>query len=286
MLRDFEEHRLHRKALSVAFKSGPMRSYLAALDRGIAARIAEWRTRPGDMLFYPAMKQLTLDLAATSFFGADMGADAEPVKRAFIDMVAAAVTPIRKPIPGTKMWRGVKGRELIVAYFTRQIPIRRGEGGVDLFSQLCRATDDDGALLSTQDIVDHMSFLMMAAHDTLTSSLTSLVWLLAANPVWQERLCVETDALALSPDAPMPFEALDAMSLTEMAFREAMRINPPVPLDPAESAARLPLRRLRHSRRHRRQHQSALYAPHAGHLARPRTLRSPALYGRVGACAA
>jgi cytochrome P450 len=29
MLLDFEEHRLHRRALSVAFKSGPMKSYLA-----------------------------------------------------------------------------------------------------------------------------------------------------------------------------------------------------------------------------------------------------------------
>jgi len=32
-----------------------------------------------------------------------------------------------------------------------------------LFSQLCQATHEDGALLSTQDVVDHMSFLMMAA---------------------------------------------------------------------------------------------------------------------------
>ncbi len=32
MLLDFEEHRLHRRALSVAFKSGPMKSYLVDLD--------------------------------------------------------------------------------------------------------------------------------------------------------------------------------------------------------------------------------------------------------------
>ncbi len=71
MLLDFEEHRLHRRALSVAFKSGPMKSYLAALDAGIAARVAQWKAQPGPMLFYPAMKQLTLDLAATSFLGAE-----------------------------------------------------------------------------------------------------------------------------------------------------------------------------------------------------------------------
>src|SRR4051794_34243504 len=47
MLLDFDEHRLHRRALSVAFKSGPMKSYLAALDAGIAARGAQWRGPPG-----------------------------------------------------------------------------------------------------------------------------------------------------------------------------------------------------------------------------------------------
>lgn len=41
MLLDFDEHRLHRKALSVAFKSGPMKSYLRDLDRGISARVAQ-----------------------------------------------------------------------------------------------------------------------------------------------------------------------------------------------------------------------------------------------------
>src|SRR3954464_9739371 len=77
MLLDFDEHRLHRKALSVAFKSGPMKSYLAQLDKGIGERVAQWRTRPGPMLFYPAIKQLTLDLAATSFLGADIGPEVD-----------------------------------------------------------------------------------------------------------------------------------------------------------------------------------------------------------------
>src|SRR3954452_6461170 len=188
MLLDFEEHRLHRRALSVAFKSGPMKSYLGELDTGIAARVAQWKAKPGPMLFYPAMKQLTLDLAATSFLGAGIGPEVDEITCAFVDMVAAAVTPIRTPWPGTQMARGVRGRERIVKYFSEQIPIRRAKGGEDLFSQLCRATHDDGALLSTQDLFDHMSFVMKAAHDTLTSSLTSFIGALAANPQWQNRL--------------------------------------------------------------------------------------------------
>src|SRR5437667_10957369 len=232
MLLDFEEHRLHRRALSVAFKSGPMKSYLAELDDGILERVTRWRQTPGPMLFYPAMKQLTLDLAATSFLGAGIGPEVDEITRAFVDMVAASVPPIRQPWPGTQMARGVKGRQRIVAYFSEQIPIRRARGGEDLFSQLCRATHEDGALLSTQDIVDHMSFLMMAAHDTLTSSLTSFVGALAAHPEWQVRLRDEVSSLGVAAGAPTTFDNLEAMPLTEMAFREALRLRPPVPSIP------------------------------------------------------
>jgi cytochrome P450 len=232
MLLDFDEHRLHRRALSVAFKSGPMKSYLAALDTGIAARVARWRQVPGPILFYPAMKQLTLDLAATSFLGEGIGPEVDEITRAFVDMVAASVTPIRQPWPGTQMARGVKGRARIVAYFSEQIPIRRARDGEDLFSQLCRATHEDGALLSTQDIVDHMSFLMVAAHDTLTSSLTSFVAELAARPEWQQKLRDEVTALGVAAGQPTAFDNLEAMPLSEMAFREALRMKPPVPSIP------------------------------------------------------
>jgi cytochrome P450 len=233
MLRDFEEHREHRQALSVAFKSGPMRSYFTELDKGIAARIAQWKARSGEMLVYPAMKQLTLDLAATSFLGADIGPEVAEINRAFVDMVAASVAVIRRPLPGTQMGRGVKGRRRVVAYFKEQIPLRRAKGdGDDLFSQLCHATHENGALLDEQDIVDHMSFLMLAAHDTLTSTLTSFVSELAAYPDWQQKLRDEVCSLGLAPDEPTTFDKLDAMQLSEMAFKEALRIRPPVPSIP------------------------------------------------------
>jgi cytochrome P450 len=233
MLRDFDEHRVHRRALSVAFKSEPMKSYFTELDKGIAARVAQWRAKPGEMLIYPAMKQLTLDLAATSFLGADIGPEVDEINRAFVDMVAAAVAPIRKPLPGTQMARGVKGRKRIIAYFAQQIPIRRAKGGGDdLFSQLCQATHEDGALLSEQDIIDHMSFLMMAAHDTLTSSLTSFVGELAAHPDWQQKLRDEVVALGIAADQPTSLDQLNAMPLSEMAFKEALRLKPPVPSMP------------------------------------------------------
>ena len=229
MMMDFDEHRLNRRALSVAFKAGPMKAYLTALDAAIASQAAQWRANPGPKLIYPAMKQLTLDIAATSFLGTPLGPEIEGVTDAFREMVAAITAPIRKPLPGTQMSRGVRGRAHILAWFTRQVPIRRESGGEDLFSELCRARMEDGELLSTQAVVDHMSFFLMAAHDTLTSSLTAFVWLLGANPTWQVRLREEIAGLGLTPGEPLPFDRLEGMKLTEMAFKETLRMIPPVP---------------------------------------------------------
>jgi cytochrome P450 len=136
---------------------------------------------------------------------------------------------VRTPIAGTQMWKGVKGREAIVAFFRREIPMRRAGRATDLFSELCRATKEDGSLLTDQEIADHMSFLMMAAHDTLTSSVTSLVYLLCKHPEWQDKVRAEMHGLGLPPGAPLPYERLGELALIEMAFKEAMRIIPPVP---------------------------------------------------------
>jgi cytochrome P450 len=204
MLMDFDEHRLHRKALGVAFKPAPMKAYLAVLNDSISRRIADWLlagSRQGggsSLMFYPAIKQLTLDLAATSFLGIELGPQANAVNRAFVNMVAATIGVVRRPIPGTQMWKGVKGREAIVAFFRREIPRRRAGQATDLLSELCRATKEDGSLLTDQEIADHMSFLMMAAHDTLTSSVTSLVYLLCKHPEWQDKLRAVMRGLAPS----------------------------------------------------------------------------------------
>src|SRR5262245_24337594 len=236
MLMDFDEHRSHRKALGVAFKPAPMKAYLGALNDGISRRIADWLLAGSgqggggnNLKFYPAIKELSLDLAATSFLGIELGSHATTINGAFVDMIAATIGVVRRPIPGTLMWKGVKGREAIVSFFCQEIPRRRAGQATDLFSELCRATKEDGSRLTDQEVVDHMSFLMMAAHDTLTSSVTSLVYLLCKHPEWQDKLREEMHGLGLPQGAPLPYERLGEIALLEMAFKEAMRIYPPVP---------------------------------------------------------
>ena len=228
MLLDFDHHRADRRALSIAFKPEPMRHYSDALNRGISQRVQEWSGR--EMAFYPAIKQLTLDLAADSFLGLPWGPEADKINTAFIDMVQASIGVIRKPLPFTAMGRGVAGRKFLLEYFTAETLRRREQGGgQDMFSQFARATHEDGSLMPVDEVVDHMIFLMMAAHDTITSSATSLIWLLAKNPEWQDKLREELRAVAGGEGRALAYDDLGKLDLTEMAFKEALRMIPPVP---------------------------------------------------------
>ena len=231
MLMDFDEHRIHRKALSVAFKTEPMKHYLGELNSGIARGIAGWPGAP-EFKFYPAIKALTLDLAAASFLGVPWGPDAKKINTAFVDMVMASVAVVRKPLPLTQMRRGVKGRAFMSAFFGKEIPGRRGKAGADIFTQICNTTDDNGARLSDQSIIDHMNFLMMAAHDTTTSSISSVVHFLGAYPEWQDRIREQINAVKAKTGGPLTYETLGDLDVIEMVFKESLRLIPPVPSMP------------------------------------------------------
>ncbi len=231
MLMDFDHHRVHRKTLSVAFKTEPMRIYLGQLNDGIARGIAGW---PGTAFkFYPAIKALTLDLAAASFLGVPWGPEAGRINKAFANMVAASVSVIRKPLPFTQMKRGMDGRAYLIEYFGKAIPLRRGKPGDDIFTQVCNAENEDGKPLGDQEIIDHMIFLMMAAHDTTTSSISSLVHFLGLHQDWQDRIRAEILGVkAATGGGALTYEALGSLELLEMAFKESLRLIPPVPSMP------------------------------------------------------
>jgi cytochrome P450 len=233
MLIDHDAHRIDRRALSVAFKPEPMKAYCDLLNRDIAGGMERWGNGADrfDLRVYDAIKALTLQTAATSFLGIPLGPEADRLNHAFTAMVQAAVAPIRRPLRFTAMGRGVAGRRLMVEWFTRLLDERRADPGQDMFSQFALARREDGSLLPADGVVDHMIFLLMAAHDTITSSFTTLIWHLARNPDWQERLRAE--ALAVTgAGGPVAHADLARMELTELAFKEALRIMPPVPALP------------------------------------------------------
>ncbi|MCJ9429505.1 cytochrome P450 [Kordiimonas marina] len=230
MLLDFDEHKAHRHIMAAAFKTGPMQGYLERLNDAMPERIKAWGDKK-HFAFYTAIKQLSLDMATTVFLGLEPGPDSLKVNKALTDMVAASIGVVRVPIPGTIMARGIKGRRFMVEFLGKLIPERRTKPGTDIFTQLCQAQDDEGNQFTDQEIIDHMIFLWMAAHDTITSSVTTLVYELGRHTEWQDKLRAEIKGLGLNDDR-LPYDKMKDLVLTDYAFKEALRLNPPVPGTP------------------------------------------------------
>ena len=228
MLRDFDDHRFHRRIMQEAFRKEALADYVNMMNPEIESGIAHWADN-NPLLFYPAIKKLTLDMAARVFMGLKLGPEADQLNRAFMDAVQASVGVVRVPIPGTQMWRGVRGRELLCRFFASMIEQKRASEDGDFFARICRAETEDGAKFSDDEIIDHMNFLMMAAHDTTTSASTTLIYHLAKYPEWQERLREEARAL---DKTHAEHGDMDHFQQTGQAFREAMRLFPPVVVIP------------------------------------------------------
>ncbi|MCH8542870.1 MAG: cytochrome P450 [Alcanivorax sp.] len=228
MLLDFEEHRWHRKIMQQAFKTDVLRDYIARMGPGIQAGLADWQPAERFMIF-PAIKQLTLDLATDVFMGQKLGREADSINKAFIDTVRAGTALLRFNMPGGRWAKGLHGRRVLEDFFRREVPAKRLSSEGDLFSVLCRAETEDGESFTDDDVVNHMIFLMMAAHDTTTITLSNMIYWLARHPEWQARIREESLALGKTQ---LDYDDLGKLHSAGLAMKEALRLCAPVPSVP------------------------------------------------------
>ena len=229
MLLDFDEHMFHRRIMQEAFVRTRFVGYTEQVDTVVSKVIAnDWVANDPRFLLYPAMKQMTLDIASMVFMGHEPGSDHElvtKVNNAFTTTVRAGNAIIRTGVPPFTWWRGLQARKLLENYFQARVKEQRASQGNDLLSVLCQTEDEDGNKFSDADIVNHMIFLMMAAHDTSTSTATTMAYYLAENPEWQQRCRDESDRLG---DGPVDIESLEKLESLDLVMNESIRLVTPV----------------------------------------------------------
>lgn len=230
MLMDFDEHLLHRRIMQAAFGRDSLMQYLDSMNTTIEHTLARWPD-DGVVKVSPAFKSLALSVATETFMGEEPSGATDRMNAAFNDVLLALGAIVRFPLPGARLhlpgtqWsRGIAGRELLKHEIAQLIPAKRAGEGQDLLSVLCRATSEEGETFSDKEIVNHMIFLMFAAHDTSMTTMSTMTYHLAKHPEWQQR-CRE-ESLALGPHAS--YEEVQNLTSLDLVMKEALRINPPV----------------------------------------------------------
>ncbi len=241
LVRDFEDHRLHRRLMTPLFKPDALRRYLQQMQPILAAAVEGYN---GPVDVYARTKQMALDIAVAVFAGLGPGAgDAQgrdggdnTAWNRDLNLVLSNVMALRIPLPGSRYRRACRARDRLRTRLQDLLNTRRGRRGEDLFTQLANQRDEQGAMLSDRDVIDHMFGLLFAAHDTTASSLAVIFWLLAEHPEWQTRArqeCREVYAECGSLD--LPYAQLPRLTVVEAVCKEALRMYAPIQFLPRRS---------------------------------------------------
>ncbi|WP_141717620.1 cytochrome P450 [Nocardia altamirensis] len=224
LLRDFDEHLFHRRIMQQAFTRPRLVGYLDLTTPRITRGVGGWQPAR-DFLLYDAIKEILLEQATEVFAGAELGPESRVLARAFEDAVHGGAALIRTNVPGGVWSRGLRGRRILAEYFRKELAAKRAGEGSDLFSVLCRAETEEGHTFSDQEVIEHMIFVMMAAHDTSTIAASMLAYELARHPDWQDRLRAEARALG---KPAIEYADLDRLPGLDLAFKETLRLYSPV----------------------------------------------------------
>ncbi len=232
LVRDFADHRQHRRLMTSVFKPAALKSYLQQMNSIVASAVTNY---DGAIDTYVQTKRMALEIAVEVFAGIPPGPETEAWNRDLGTVLSNAMAH-RIRLPGTPYSRALRARDRLRARLGKELKVRRHSSGGDLFSKLATQRDDDGATLADSDVIDHMFGMLFAAHDTTASSLAMIFWLLARHPQWQDRLRKRCQAVYQQTGSEhLAFEDLDKLPELEWTFKEALRIYAPIQLLPRRS---------------------------------------------------
>lgn len=226
MLRDYDDHRQHRRIMEKAFRPEALTHYLKAANVQFAARVESWPVGQ-PFSFFQAMTNLNLDLAAQIFLGVPLGPEADQIHHSLTSIGAAEAAFVKREIPGLSYRRGMQGRRYLIDYFGARVAERRQSKGDDMFTQLCQAVGEDGKRFTDEEVVNHLIFFMLAAHDPTTCGISTMISLLSKFPEWQDRLRREIQEFGKET---LDYADKDRLPLMSCFVKETLRQYPPIPL--------------------------------------------------------
>ena len=224
MLRDFDDHKYHRSLLQNSFRRDALDKYINIIQPRIDSWIEEVKQKR-EFYLYKSIKQLMFNVAVELFFDEVDDTKLNHLNQLFINSIKPATTIVRSPYPMTRMKKGLKARVELLEYFQEKSD-KIDLSKETLFADLVK-TNEEEAGLTNFEIAEHMIFLLLAAHDTTTSTLTSSIHFLAGNEYYPNKVKTESSTLSKTD-----ISDLKNGIIGEALFNEAIRKYPPVPFSP------------------------------------------------------
>lgn len=212
---DGAEHDWHRRMMNPAFAMRYMEHYLSLMNRIICQCITNWTTS-GEIDVYQEMRKITFEVAAEALAGFKPGPEVDRFRELFVDLLMQG------------MWaRTGQLKDELFHLLQSKIRDRRKYPTNDVLGMLVQAHDGQGNPISDDQIIAHISILLVAGHETSTSLSAWLLYLLSQHPDYRQRVLAEQEEL-LSGTTNPTFDDIKRMKVLDNALSEAERMYPPI----------------------------------------------------------
>ena len=228
-----DSHRRQRRLVQPAFNHQKIARYAGSMVTLTAKMLDGWKVGHSYDID-EEMMHLTMEIIAETAFGTEVDgvfqrvADAIAVLQAISIIEFKAGYMLPEWVPTANNRRRKKAAKVMSDTVLTFIRERRasGEERDDLLSMLLQAQDeDDGSVMTDEQVRDEAVTLFAAGHETTSNAMTWTWYLLAQHPQVEAALHEELDRVL--GDRPPTLADLRDLPYTEMVVKEALRLYPP-----------------------------------------------------------
>lgn len=221
-----------RRLIQPAFHKQKMQSLIGLMESTINSQLEHI---PEDKLVdvFPIMNKLAFNVVAKSLFNESLPEETLIRLQKIIEEIQLfLVKEVRLPHKGWwfKLTGQIKKHEILAEEsrdILQEVINRRRTSGIegdDLLDMLLATRyEDTGEPMSTRQLIDEISILFVAGHETTANALSFTLFLLAKHPEAQQKIFNEISAV----DGESGAEKIARLKYTKAVIDESMRLYPP-----------------------------------------------------------
>lgn len=241
---DHDSWRWQRRALAPLFRHADLLAHVPTIARIAERKSAEWRqTGAGTREIDADLTQVTFDVILETMLTGSKASEARDIIASGQRYIAQSpwemayallMLPTWLPHPGTwAMHRAANSlRTSVGAIVDRRLA--QGDdatilGPDDLLGRLIAARDPEtGKPMNRAQVINNLTTMMEAGHETTAKALTWTLYLLARAPAWQQR--VRDEVVRVTGGGRITADHLAQLPGTTRVIKETMRLYPPAPV--------------------------------------------------------
>lgn len=236
---DMDHWKWQRRVMAPLFRHQQILEYVPQMAEAAARQVAIWRDAgPGVRNIEEDMTEATLAVIMMTMLGSrdmEVGHRIMTATERYLSKssweAASAILRLPEWFPHPGTWRMNSSAREIRKIMADLIAARRASGGQDedLLGRLLVACDPEtGQPMDDEVLINNLSTLLLAGHETTAKALTWTLYLLARAPDWQK--AVREEVAAVTGGGPVAAEHIDRLQVTTRVIKESMRLYPPVPV--------------------------------------------------------